>query len=422
MNSAFRRILSSARPTALVVFRRAQVAVALGAGAAVFALLVATRAEPEVLDVEESVLPVAVVAAEPGEHAASIFAYGEVVALREVDLRARVGGPVLRIAPAFADGGRVGKDEVLIEIDPFEYERQLEEAEARLRELVDSSGHQERLVGLAEERRDLARRESERQSELAKRRVISEKARESALAGAVQAESELSLRRQQQAATEAGIAAFRAAAARARRNLEDTRILAPFAGHLASVTVDAGQTVAGGERLARLIDTVNLEARFFVAEGKLGRIARIGDGGIGAPCTVTWRIGGETLAFPAEVVRIDGEIAPGRAGLYMHARILVDDPAPLRPGAFVEVELFEEPHAGVVPLPREALREGPSVYVAEDGRARRRGVEVAAQSRGTAFVRGGLAPGDPVIVVRSGRIKPGTRIRVVGPGGGGDGG
>lgn len=412
MNSDPRRFPPRLPGALRAVLRRAQAAGALAAGAAVFAALAATRSQPQTLEAGESALPVAVVAAEPGEHAASILAYGEVVALREVDIRARVGGPVVRVAPSFADGGRVREGEVLAEIDPFEYERALEEAEARLRELTDSGRHQERLVGLAEERRDLARRESERQEELAGRRVASERALDSALDGAAQAESELSLRRQQRAATDAGAARLRAAAARARRDLEDTRILAPFAGHLAAVAADAGQVVAAGERLARLVDTVNLEARFFVAEGKLGRLARAG---IGAPCTVTWRAEGETRAYPAEVVRIDGEIAPGRAGLYVHARILADDPGPLRPGAFVEVELFEKPHAGVVPLPREALREGPSVYVAEDGRARRRAVEVAARARGAVLVRGDLAPGDPVIVVRSGRLAPGARVRVVAP-------
>jgi HlyD family secretion protein len=53
-----------------------------------------------------------------------------------------------------------------------------------------------------------------------------------------------------------------------------------------------------------------------------------------------------------------------------------------------------------------------SVYVAVDGRAQQRSVELARRSRGLAAVRNGLAPGERVIVYPSDQVSPDVRVSV----------
>lgn len=404
----------------------------LAAGIAIFVALVRAKAPPEFLDMTLPPMPVAAITAEEGDHASTITAYGEVVARRSADIRAIVGGPILRVSEHFANGAPVMAGEVLLELDPFEYERRVEEtaaavreAEARLTENRDTNRHQMDLVALAEERRNLTRTEYERQVDLAEQNVSARRTLEAAQSQLAAAEANLTQQRQQATAGTAKIAQqeailerLRAAEARSRRALSDTRIRAAFDGYLAQVSGDLGQQIKAGERIARLIDTAVLEVRFFIPEGQLARLVEIADKGIGAICVVSWRTDAGIRTYSARVTRIEGEIQTNRAGVNVYARISDADleSDPIRPGAFVQVELFEEAHVRTFQVPTEAVRPGPSLLVATEGVAVARPVAVVARAGRKVLVRGDLAPGEAVILTRSGELHPGDAIAVVADG------
>ena len=404
----------------------------LAAGITIFVALVRAKAPPEFLDLTLPPMPVAAITAEEGDHPSTITAYGEVVARRSADIRAIVGGPILRVSEHFANGAPVVAGEVLLELDPFEYERRVEEtgaavreAEARLMENRETNRHQMDLVALAEERRNLTRTEYERQVDLAEQNVSARRTLEAAQSQLAAAEADLTQRRQQATTSTARIAQqeailerLRATEARSRRALSDTQIRAAFDGYLAQVSGDLGQQIKAGERIARLIDTAVLEVRFFIPEGQLARLVEIADKGIGAICVVSWRTDAGIRTYSARVTRIEGEIQTNRAGVNVYARISDADleSDPIRPGAFVQVELFEETHVRTFQVPSEAVRPGPSLLVATEGIAVVRSVAVVARAGRRVLVRGDLAPGEAVILTRSGELHPGDAIAVVGNG------
>ena len=64
----------------------------------------------------------------------SLTLFGEVVAGREVALRAHVAGPVMAVSDRFVDGGAVVAGAVLVTIDPFDATQNVVEREASLAE------------------------------------------------------------------------------------------------------------------------------------------------------------------------------------------------------------------------------------------------------------------------------------------------
>jgi hypothetical protein len=67
----------------------------------------------------------------------------------------------------------------------------------------------------------------------------------------------------------------------------------------------------------------------------------------------------------------------------------------------------------VIPIPRHALREGDTVWLAgQGGRLEVRTVELARVTDTTVYVAKGLAEGDRVIVSRIDAITDGMKIRV----------
>src|SRR5690606_37074417 len=127
--------------------------------------------------------------------------------------------------------------QALLQIDPAEYQLALDEARAGL--LSAEAQHQELMI-LNEE-------------------VIADpQARED---------------RQRFARARSGLDAAQVAVQRAQLNLARTRIVAPFAGRVASLKVVPGQWVGAGTELMTILDLDPIKVEVQVLEGEVGLLA-----------------------------------------------------------------------------------------------------------------------------------------------------
>ena len=65
-----------------------------------------------------------------GDETPALKLFGEVVAGRKVDLRPLVAGRIVDVGENFLEGGVVRKGDLLVAIDPFDYEADVAEREA----------------------------------------------------------------------------------------------------------------------------------------------------------------------------------------------------------------------------------------------------------------------------------------------------
>ena len=86
---------------------------------------------------------------------------------------------------------------------------------------------------------------------------------------------------------------------------------------------------------------------------------------------------------------------------------------PLRPGAFIEVEMPDRLYQNVVELPASALFDGNTVYVVEDERLRPKTVELVAAYGQEVLIHADLEDGQPVVTSRLAEIAPGLKVKVV---------
>lgn len=359
-----------------------------------FAVLYLTRPETPARPVTERVWAVEAVSATPADIQPLRRFYGRVVAGREADLRAEVSGKIVEIGPAFVDGGVIAAGDVLVRVDPFEYEAAVREIDA------DLKGARGQHAG-DKEQVELLRREVSRRERLKGRGAGSEKALDDARYQLSQAEQRLIERTNR-------IERLEVALARARRSLEDTRIVAPFDGFLVGATTAVGKYVRQGDSLGKAIDAARLEVRFlvsnadyedFLSNGRYkDRVAR-----------VEWS--GRT--FEAVLDRVEGEVRAASGGVEILARFIGTDSATsLRPGAFVEVSVPGPRYAGVVRIPEVALYGGDTVYRIVDDRLDAVRVDVAGRDGRDVFIRGPFAPDDRIVVTRFPEAGPGLKVRV----------
>jgi RND family efflux transporter MFP subunit len=356
--------------------------------AGIVALLMATRPKLQPVVNEERVWPVEVVRVQRGDVQPMLELFGEVVSGRRSELRALVPGAIVAVGPNFREGAKVAKGELLVQIDPFEYENDVAEQRALLAE--------------AEMRMRTVERDLKRIRELYDENNVSEQNLDDAL-----------LAVEQQAAT---LEQRRIGLARAERALKESRLTAPYAGVVNGVSADLGKQLSVNDKVAEVIDTGRLEVRFTLSNAQFGRI--LGDGGAleGRPVGVAWEVGNETLEFSATLARVGAEIDSTTGGVELYADIQSDTATPLRPGAFVWTRMPDRTYRNVFRAPDSALYGNDTVYVVRDARMEARRIEVVGYTGDDIlFVPAGapaVVDGDQVITTQIREGGAGIRVDV----------
>jgi RND family efflux transporter MFP subunit len=324
---------------------------------------------------------------------------GSVTPRTESDLVAEVAGRITWVSPNLAAGGFFEEDELLARIDARDYELAVERAEAALTR--------------AESELALARTHLERHRSLAEQGVVSA----AALDEAVNAE---------RVAT-AAVRDAQAFRSQARRDLERSRVKAPFAGRVREKHVDVGQFVGRGAPVARIYAVDYAEVRLPIPDQEAAFVdlpidyrGEVGDQE-GPEVVLRARFAGRQYSWTGTIVRTEGEIDPRTRMIQTVAR--VQDPygrsaelerPPLAVGMFVKAEIRGRLLESVVVLPRAALR-GPDQVVVVDAedRLRLRRVDVLRKERETVVIAGGLAPGELVCTSPLEMVEEGGQVKVM---------
>ncbi len=386
----------------------------------------ATRPEVAPKEQAETVWTVRTATVEHRDHQPTLDLYGEVVAGREATIRPRVGGEVIEASPKLREGGRFAEGELMLRIDPFDYrsavdelDAQIAEAEARRTELRATSAGEEMSLETDREQLALIRRDVERFERLSTSSAASEKSLDDAKIAFSRQNDAVRRREQAIVVLEAQLAQADAAIDRltvqknrAERDLADTVIEAPFAGLIADVEAELGQTLGTSDAIARLIDDRALEISFELADRDFGRLWQ--SGLIGGEVVGRWTLGETTFELPATIARIVPAIDPSSGGVAVYA--IIDDAhpdMPLRPGAFIRVEMQDRLYEDVVELPASALFGKDTVYVVEDDRLREATVDLLSAQGDRVLIAGDIADGAEVVTSRLAEIGPGIRVEVV---------
>lgn len=402
-------------------------AAVLCAAVAAFVWLVSSKPEVARRPPSEQVWTVSTVPVSYSDHTPRIALFGETVAARKVDLRTLVSGEVVATGNSFHQGGEVNTGDLLVELDRFDYEALVSEARANLAEARGRLREAEaRIVSEREQLREaldqlaLAEDDLERAGPLLSQGLLSQKALDDRRVVVSQREQAVRQRRNsitiEQARAEqqkAQILRLETAFERAQRNLDNTRLTAPFPGYLSGIAAQTGRMVGVNDTVATLTGRDLMDVRFNLTDAQYGRLATSEEGLIGRTVTVFWRSAGVDRTYSARIERVAAEFATSSGGVDVYARLdPFGDGVPLRAGAFVELELDDRTFRNAARLPETALYGSDRVYVVEDGRLVARSIELAGYAGDDILVTGNLKPGEDVLVTRISEIGEGLKVEV----------
>ncbi len=400
--------------------------IALAAAVGVSAYWLMNRPKPDrrARTKQTTLVSVRAVAKEP--HKVTISALGTVMASRRTRVPALVSGEVVDVREGFVPGGRCDANDLLVEIDPTDYQLAVKQARATLAQMEAKVVEADSLVkqreaGITQARTQLALEKAQGQVALREYELLGEELDPN--------DERLVLRMPQREAAEAAVAVARAAkesalamlkAAKSNRdaarigldqallNLRRTSVRAPFNAMVIERHVNLGSRAVGDGAVATVAGTDKWWVEVSIPVDQLAWLDVPGfNSQRASPAKVYYDAAwGKGAHRDALADRLRGSLEPqGRM-----AQLLVAVPDPLHlertPGqrralllnSYVRVELIGRETPPAVRVERTSLREGDRVWVMTDANTLAiREVTIVLGGDEYVYVTDGLADGDRLV-------------------------
>jgi membrane fusion protein (multidrug efflux system) len=335
---------------------------------------------------------VSVVAVAPQSLPLTFEYVGQTAGSREVEVRARVAGILLK--RNFTEGAPVGQGQSLYTIDPAPFEAALARAEAD--------------VGAAEARFEQARKNAARLKPLYAEKAVSQKDYDDTVSA--------------EAIGAADVKAARARLTEARLNLSYTKVEAPVSGVASRSLRSEGSLVGGPETLLTTVVQVDpIWVNFGIPDNEQAQLARdVRAGRVALPQGDAFEVAlrladGSVYDRTGKLNFSDVRVSPTTGTREARAE-LPNPQGVLRPGEFVRVILRGATRPNALTVPQRAVLEGPQgkfVYVVnEKSQAEPRPIEVGDWAGDSWVINNGIKPGDRVIVEGLMRLGPGAPVRI----------
>ena len=326
---------------------------------------ISTKPEPRKMVMPQQITKVEATRLKPETYQVFVKTQGTVRPRTTSVIIPEVSGRVIFVSPSFREGGYFEEGEVLLAIDPVNYETALVIAESSVAQAFRT---------------------------LEEAKVSSKQAIENwQRVGKTTEPSDLVKKIPQLREAEARLRAAEAELGKAKRDLERTKIKAPFAGRIAEQIVDIGQYVSPNTQLGRAFATDVMEVRLPLTNTELAFVdlpetyrgesqAKIRREIHKAPeVSISGTIGNHLGRWDGKIVRVDSSIDEMSRQLFVIAEVSdpyryeeADDSPPLKIGMFVDALVKGNDLENVFILPRQAVRIGGEVIVIQGDNTIRR--------------------------------------------------
>ena len=346
-----------------------------------FAALYLLRPTAPVEKIEERVERLEVITAKKMDVFPTVNTQAVVESSLNINIKSQVSGQVVYTSPRFESGGFFDTDEVIMRIDPSDYELALIQAEVNVAKA-------QQTLSVELEQTDLAKIDWEKYG---------------------QGEAtDLVLRIPQLREAEAGLKGAQANYDTQRIRLERTEIKAPFPLMIDQKQADLGQIVSVNQDLAKVFGTEEAEIRMPLSQKQLDLLDVSNVGILPTEKTLNVKVRDLTredcVVWDAKILRLDGSIDRKSRVYYAVATIYdpinikyVKETPPLLPGVFVDLEVFGPKISNVFKVPAMAMRDDDNIFIYSDNKLITKRVEILDRDQSFVTIKSGINEGDYIV-------------------------
>lgn len=366
--------------------------IVFGVAIATAILLFPPQAEQAIDDTNPVLPAVKFVVAAPQRIRIDVHSSGRIMAQTEIDLVSGVSGNIVKLSKQFLSGSFFSKGDLLVSIDPAEYDLRIAQAQARVMEA---------------------------QYQLTREEAEAAQAREEWQQLGQGAPNSLSLRIPQLKEKKAKLIAEQEELKNAKLLRQRTEIRAPFEGRVRSRNVGDGQYVTTGAVLGRIYDSDIAEVRLPLSPSEIALIDFVDTAHMNTapmqkiPVTLTGDYQGRRQTWQADITRSEGVVDSDTGKIMMVAQIkdpfglktkkrasLTEQPFAILPiGLYVDAKITGVWLDQIMVLPAAALfKEREVAVIDHENRIRIRGVKVIRKERNQVLIDAGIEAGERIVV------------------------
>jgi len=316
--------------------------------------LIATKPEAEKIEREKVIPVVEVAVARKASYPITLRTQGEVESTQKTLISAEVGGSIVEVSPRFELGGQFKKGEVIVEIDSVDYQTALVRAETILVQAEANVSKAEVELEMERSRSEQAKRDWKK-------------------LGRGREASDLLLRKPQLKNAKASVTSAQASVRQAQadidqalRQLERTKIKAPYDCQVLKKQASLGALAIPGQPLVEIEQVGRSQVRFPVALEDVGLMPSAGSAEeVQVKASAVYS--GQKQSWTGVLKRKEDRIDTASRSFYYTAEFTGESVPPV--GLFVKLELQGSELSEVYRLPRVALRAESNVLVVKSDNA-----------------------------------------------------
>ena len=354
-----------------------------------------------------------------------ILSYGEIYSKRMLEIRPLVSGRLDYVSEKFIEGGYVKSGDILFRLNKKDYLNELEIAEidledtkAQLSEAISKLDYANLEFEVSESQLNLRKNALDRQTQLAESGLITSSQLENTQLAYSSSKQQFLNKQNLVKSSKNAIEKLKIQLKRrsisidkAKRNLDETEIKAPFDGIIASVNILPGSVINKNEKLGTLLDPNSLEVMFNLSANEFARVIDKDGKLLNLDITAYLKLSNKDIPFIGKIERINPEIMNIGSGRKLFASINLGENKTLRPGDFVVLEIKEPSLKNITVLPSSAVTiDGKIFILEEDNRLKEIEVTILRRQGNEVIVSG--APTDKEYVMqRSPQLGNGLKIK-----------
>ena len=354
-----------------------------------------------------------------------ILSYGEIYSKRMLEIRPLVSGRLDYVSEKFVEGGYVKSGDILFRLNQKDYLNELEIAEidledtkAQLSEAISKLDYANLEFEVSESQLNLRKNALDRQTQLAESGLITSSQLENTQLAYSSSKQQFLNKQNLVKSSKNAIDKLKIQLKRrsisidkAKRNLDETEIKAPFDGIIASVNILPGSVINKNEKLGTLLDPNSLEVMFNLSANEFARVIDKDGKLLNLDITAYLKLSNNNIPFSGKIERINPEIMNIGSGRKLFASINLGENKTLRPGDFVVLEIKEPSLKNITVLPSSAVTiDGKIFILEEDNRLKEIEVTILRRQGNEVIVSG--APTDKEYVMqRSPQLGNGLKIK-----------
>jgi RND family efflux transporter MFP subunit len=354
-----------------------------------------------------------------------ILSYGEIYSKRMLEIRPLVSGRLDYVSEKFVEGGYVKSGDILFRLNQKDYLNELEIAEidledtkAQLSEAISKLDYANLEFEVSESQLNLRKNALDRQTQLAESGLITSSQLENTQLAYSSSKQQFLNKQNLVKSSKNAIDKLKIQLKRrsisidkAKRNLDETEIKAPFDGIIASVNILPGSVINKNEKLGTLLDPNSLEVMFNLSANEFARVIDKDGKLLNLDITAYLKLSNNDIPFSGKIERINPEIMNIGSGRKLFASINLGENKTLRPGDFVVLEIKEPSLKNITVLPSSAVTiDGKIFILEEDNRLKEIEVTILRRQGNEVIVSG--APTDKEYVMqRSPQLGNGLKIK-----------